>query len=1088
MGLRVKDRNGEIFQFVKKIDFHLGGLFEEEWELTPLNHSGSWGGKTTDHILDMPADLSAMTVSFPKEIPLGKFYLLNVEAEVQQEENVLDVTRPLCAFDDSAYFRRVGTGRLLVENGALKCEDIAGWCGIIERKFEINRYEKPPVRFSVDVELLDNSADSGKTDLKTAVSQKNDSKTAGKKSHTEKPTQIKIFPGFVYADKAARAIDQKSFLFPERSVQTGRQTISWTAGDLFKDAKYPVRISTLNLVNHQKNKPIQAIIHGIYLTEEKTLSDAIGFDIETGSKVHVLRKNAEDRLRFLFKNPTREEADLLLKFTYENSFGRKTTEEQILKISAGQTETINPEWRPDTFGYWKISVAIRNQKTPNSRSVKTRSIAYFDPAGPTKGRAPGFLFSVCTHTPRWSTEDRLLEIEAAALCGVKVSRTCNGWLDIQPKPDQWNWKTTDFLVDEYEKKGIELQFDLTGTPSWALAPDAIVPKDGSYWKAFPKLDACKNFIKELCARYHGRIRYYENRNEPDLTGFSSMTLDQYAALQKAVYEAFTQYDKEAIVMTGGFATLNRRHASLIYPDFQRDFLAKANGYFHLHAFHAHGWFASYVEQIDNQLIPIRKETGVTVPWYSNETAMTSIGGLEQQQAEVLFKKLIFAWSRGAMGYTWYDLRNDGYDPAYGEHHFGMMTNDFYPKPVYAAYNALASYYTKMKYEKTLDISKNVYLFLFRNDKTILVPGWYETNVGETKSYLLETNAKKAFLVDLMGNEKEIPLQNKRVLFEIKSLPQSLKLTEASSVTVLGEILSVRENREAVPGGQWFLDLTAMNPQSKDSELELSLNDLPQGLTFVRSDTVSDEKIRTNANAPIYRKTIVGNESQKIRLEFKISKDLQESKTIPLVYRWKDSTQTGILYVPVRPAKWIPRPSKERSFDFILDQQSQIYPLTIADPAVAHRLWKGPDDLSVRVLLSFDENGSANKADWNNSRLTFKIEVIDDLYKAPASTEKEDQGDSVQLFLATEDGYRIWKKTVTACQGTNPRVYQFSVPVREIGLSKQNWREGVRFNLIVNDNDGEGPDSQIHLTTKLPVDNNVRDWPLILFENVSKPQP
>lgn len=770
MNLRIRDRNGEIFQFVKKVDFHLGGIFEEEWEITPLNHSCSWGGKTTDRILDMPAELTAMTVSFPKEIPQGKFYLLEVAADIQQEEKVLEVTRPLCAFDDSAYFLRAGTGKVFVENGTLKCEEIAGWCGIVEKKFEIIRYEKPPVRFSVDVELLD---DSGKGDLKKAVFQKTDQKTVDKESPAGKPSPVKIFPRFVYADKAARAIDQKSFSFPEQSVRPGRQTISWTADGLFRDAEYPVRISTLNLVNHQKSKPVQAVIHGIYLTEEKTLTDAIGFEIETGSKVHVLRKNAEDRLRFLFANPTGEEADLLLKFTYENSFGQKKTEEQTLKIAAGKTGTINPEWRPDSFGYWKISAAVRNKKTPNSRSVKTRSIAYFDPAGPTEGRAPGFLFSVCTHTPRWSTEDRLLEIEAATLCGVKVCRTGSGWLDIQPKPDQWNWKTVDFLVDEYGKKGIELQFDLTGTPSWALAPDAIVPKDGAYWKAFPKLDACKNFIRELCARYHGRIRYYENRNEPDLTGFNSMTLDQYAALQKAVYEAFTQYDQEAIVMTGGFATLNRRHASLIYPDFQRDFLAKANGYFHLHAFHGHGWFPSYVEQIDNQLIPIRKETGVTVPWYNNETAMTSIGGLEQQQAEVLFKKLIFAWSRGAMGYTWYDLRNDGYDPAYGEHHFGMMTNDFYPKPVYAAYNALAAQYTKMNYEKTLSKSKNVYLFLFRNDKTILVPGWYETGFGETKGYLLETDAKKAFLVDLMGNEKESPIQNKRVLFEIKSLPQSL---------------------------------------------------------------------------------------------------------------------------------------------------------------------------------------------------------------------------------------------------------------------------------------------------------------------------
>lgn len=194
----------------------------------------------------------------------------------------------------------------------------------------------------------------------------------------------------------------------------------------------------------------------------------------------------------------------------------------------------------------------------------------------------------------------------------------------------------------------------------------------------------------------------------------------------------------------------------------------------------------------------------------------------------------------------------------------------------------------------------------------------------------------------------------------------------------------------------------MNPQNKDSDLELCFNDLPQGLTSVRSDTVSGEKIRTDANRPVYRKTIAGAGLQKIRLEFNTAKDLQEPQTIPVVYRWKDPALTGILYVPVRPAKWIPDHSKDPSPDFVLDKQIQIHPLTIADPAVAHRLWKGPDDLSVHVHLGFDKNGSANKTDWNSCRLIFKIEVTDDVYKAPVSPEKADQGDGVQLFLATEN--------------------------------------------------------------------------------------
>ena len=72
--------------------------------------------------------------------------------------------------------------------------------------------------------------------------------------------------------------------------------------------------------------------------------------------------------------------------------------------------------------------------------------------------------------------------------------------------------------------------------------------------------------------------------------------------------------------------------------------------------------SSVAQVVDERFLPMRRETGTTVPWYSNETAIHSLNGAERNQALTLFKKLIFAWSRGAIGYTWYDLRNDGFDP------------------------------------------------------------------------------------------------------------------------------------------------------------------------------------------------------------------------------------------------------------------------------------------------------------------------------------------------------------------------------------------------------------------------------------------
>ena len=47
--------------------------------------------------------------------------------------------------------------------------------------------------------------------------------------------------------------------------------------------------------------------------------------------------------------------------------------------------------------------------------------------------------------------------------------------------------------------------------------------------------------------------------------------------------------------------------------------------------------------------------------------------------------MAFVLEQGAIGYSWYDLRNDGINPADPEQNYGLLTNNLQPKPDYAAY-------------------------------------------------------------------------------------------------------------------------------------------------------------------------------------------------------------------------------------------------------------------------------------------------------------------------------------------------------------------------------------------------------------------
>ena len=136
--------------------------------------------------------------------------------------------------------------------------------------------------------------------------------------------------------------------------------------------------------------------------------------------------------------------------------------------------------------------------------------------------------------------------------------------------------------------------------------------------------------------------------------------------------------------------------------------------------------------IDNRFLPLRRAVGTTVPWYANETAVTVLNNDRRLQAVTLFQKLLFAWSRGSIGYNWYDLRNDGFNPGDGEHNYGMLTHDFRPKFVYGVYNTLAANFGKARFEA--DLSRNgTTLYRFRDGNTLLLPCWHEAGTGRRRS-------------------------------------------------------------------------------------------------------------------------------------------------------------------------------------------------------------------------------------------------------------------------------------------------------------------------------------------------------------------
>lgn len=61
------------------------------------------------------------------------------------------------------------------------------------------------------------------------------------------------------------------------------------------------------------------------------------------------------------------------------------------------------------------------------------------------------------------------------------------------------------------------------------------------------------------------------------------------------------------------------------------------------------------------------------------------------------------------------------------------------------------------------------------------------------------------------------------------------------------------------------------------------------------------------------------------------------------------------------------------------------------------------------------------------------------------------------------------------------VYEIRIPLAALGIGRQALRDGFRFNLIVNDNDGQGRKGWIQVAPGLGGNKDAEQYPFVVFE-------
>jgi len=790
-----------------------------------------------------------------------------------------------------------------------------------------------------------------------------------------------------------------------------------------------------------------------------TVADSVGVAVD--KTLSIIRPG--DKVPLIFTNRATAKQELAVQLELKSFYGETVKSEQTLALDPGKSAKIELAPLP-VNGYWQLTAVFAD------KSAASTAFAVL-PELPDYTYAKGdFMFGICAHTGRWSKKEQQLEALAAAQVGANFARTGVEWGTLQKAPGPIDFTEFDQVYDAYAKYHIRLQAMFAFCAQFAAPEELQKSEKYSDWsRAKPDLALWRDYVKQCATHYKGKIQIWEIWNEPDLWTFAHFPVTDYLDLAAAAADELRRIDSNITIFSGGFAGLadlpNRRD-----PDYQLKAMRDGQQYFDVHAYHGHSAFGAFSRQIDDKLLPLRKQADVKIPWYANETAISAINHNEVLQADSLFKKLLFCWSRGAIGYNWYDLRNDGFAAGDPEHHFGLYTNEFEPKPVMAVYHTLAAHFRGAEFRRQLELGRGLWAFEFANHGKTLLPAWIESGDGN-HLFLLDNVSGEVKYFDIMGNGKTVATDQKIALAVMGRAPGFWELSGAAEIKPLLEVLPVLDDGK----GKETVTVNVTNPLSRELIVDLSVGQAKQSVTLAaraaKEVQIAVDDLKNNKNVVC---EIAGT---KLRAELALP--VQKATRIPV--------GTG---------------DYKRKPDFTLAGKDQLISLTEGDPALRDLAWQGADDLSAIVFLRMD-----------NEMLELYVGVKDDVQVSDKSGNAIWQQDSVQVALVIPGQDGPWKIGLAQIAGNKPETFIWEAPkgfdpvlcaqkikltthrdeakktlayrakfdLAAFGLTPEILRQGIRFNLLVNDNDGNLRESFMQLAPGISEWRNFNQFPLVVFE-------
>ena len=516
------------------------------------------------------------------------------------------------------------------------------------------------------------------------------------------------------------------------------------------------------------------------------VANAIRLTVDTGRDIHVLT-NAENRpVTFRLENTSDSEVAVEGKIRFENFFGETWSIPVSARIAADARAAYpvmlaelgrKPGRSLRYHGIWIATAELKASDGSEAYPETRFAVLNPNPVTP-RLKPPKFRLGINYHMGDCAPSPRNLRMTLDALnaCGCKLVRA-GGWAfdatwQDNRKDGEPDFSEADCKMRLLKEHGLSLNCGCWPFPPWASSrPDLPY---AARIRNPPKRGLMGAYCEKLARHFGEDIDYIETSNEADLWETNMFLAADYVWYQKECYEGVKRGCPSIRVLPSAFAVGDSSSPMVRKKGFHEAVVREARGFYDVHPVHLHLGFSAYENDILGIFLPMREREGVTVPWYANETALTSVHGNENVVAYAVWQKILFSWAHGSTDYIWYNLRGTGWRPDDPEQGYGLITRDYFPRAGFAAFSALAHIVTGLDFAGIVAETKGRHFYKFTGDGRIVFAGW-DASTDPAHEIRIATDAREGRFFDLMGNSVSAKRCAGDFVFPISMTPGALVL-------------------------------------------------------------------------------------------------------------------------------------------------------------------------------------------------------------------------------------------------------------------------------------------------------------------------